>query len=67
MLACMDCGLPYQDHGLDIVLPKDQWEMIRPEIRGVLCGRCIAVRAKQLPGATVILARVDLGDGLQGG
>lgn len=63
MLVCGDCELPYEDHGLDITLPDDQWEMIHPETGGVLCGRCIAVRAGLLPGATVIRARIDLGGG----
>ena len=61
-VVCRDCGLLYQDHGLDITLPDDQWKMIHPEVGGVLCGRCIAVRADLLEGAIAIRARIDFGD-----
>ena len=64
MAKCMDCELPYEEHGSDITLPNDQWEMLVPEIHGILCGRCIAVRASNLPGSIAIRAHIDFGDDL---
>jgi hypothetical protein len=58
---CEDCGLPYDEFGLDMVLPTWQWLLIHPEGEGgLLCGTCICRRAEKLTGATVVLARFDL-------
>ena len=47
--CCEDCGLVYEDHGVDIILPHDQWAALsnnKPEI--ILCGVCIAKRIYNL-------------------
>ncbi len=59
VLRCEDCGLPYRELGLDIVLPDQQWTEIHPEgFGGVLCANCIAKRARKA-GATVLLCWLD--------
>ena len=67
MVKCRDCGLKYEEHGLDIVLPLAQWMSIcevgeddydKRDI--ILCGRCIAIRAKKVPGCTVIHAVLEI-------
>ena len=57
-VACMDCGLPYIEHGLDTTLTNEQWRLIHDNEGGLLCGRCIAVRAHKLEGAVAIRARI---------
>lgn len=52
-VRCLDCGLRYEDFPLDVVLPRGQWLLIHPADDGVLCARCIVVRAAKLPGVTV--------------
>ena len=59
---CRECGVPYEDLGLDITLPDWQWGMIHPEVGGILCGNCIAKRAEMLPGAIAIRARIEFAD-----
>lgn len=59
--ACEDCGTPYETLGLDVVLPDDQWEMIRPGGGDILCGTCIAKRAEKLFRAIVIKAYIEFG------
>jgi hypothetical protein len=59
MAVCLDCGLPYQDFGLDTTLPNEQWLQIHPEGEGeLLCANCIVKRASILPG--IIAARMRL-------
>lgn len=58
VVACIDCGLPYADFGLDLVLPDQQWIIIHPGINGVLCSNCICSRASKHSG-TVVLAWID--------
>ena len=61
MLRCLDCGTPYSELGLDLVLPDEQWLMIHPEgMGGILCASCIVKRAEKLKGATVVLAEIDI-------
>ncbi len=56
---CKDCGLPYQEFGLDTTLPDEQWLMIHPEgLGGLLCANCIVNRASHLSG--IIAARMIL-------
>jgi len=57
MICCKDCGLPYFEFGLDMVLPDQQWKAIMPE-DGILCPNCICKRAREF-GGTVVLAWVD--------
>ena len=58
--TCLDCGLPYRDFPLDMILPDDQWLMIHPEgLNGLLCANCIIRRASKLPGITVIKAILE--------
>lgn len=57
-VVCIDCGLPYSEMGLDLVLPDQQWKRLFPEETGVLCANCICRRAAKL-GGTVVLAWID--------
>lgn len=56
-LRCLDCGLPYNQFGLDMVLPDQQWQVICPE-DSILCANCISKRASKL-GGSVLLSWVD--------
>ena len=61
MLRCLDCGTPYSELGLDLVLPDKQWLLIHPEgLGGILCANCIMKRAEKLEGTTVVLAEIDI-------
>lgn len=51
---CLDCGLPYADFPLDVVLPRSQWLEIHPDEHGLLCAACIVKRAANVPGCTVV-------------
>ena len=51
-LGCLDCGLPYEEFGLDTVLSLEEWRVIHPDERGVLCANCIVRRASNLDGVT---------------
>jgi len=56
---CKDCGLLYQEFGIDTTLPDNQWLTIHPEGRGgLLCANCIVKRASRLPG--IIATRMVL-------
>ncbi len=57
MAKCYDCGLPYEEFGVDLVLPDQQWKIISPdgEGNGLLCANCIAKRVEKL-GKGVILS-----------
>jgi len=59
VVRCRDCGIPYSELGLDLVLPDQQWERIFPEEGGILCANCICKRAAKRDGATVIHAWID--------
>lgn len=56
-VKCKDCGLPYSEMGLDLVLPDQQWNYLVPE-GGILCANCICKRAAHF-GGTVVLAWID--------
>jgi hypothetical protein len=58
-VCCYDCGIQYNEMGLDLVLPDQQWKIIFPEESGVLCANCICKRASRF-GGTVILAWIEL-------
>lgn len=61
MLRCLDCGTPYRELGLDLMLPDEQWLMIHPEgLHGILCASCIVIRAERLTDGTVVLAEIDV-------
>ncbi len=51
---CLDCGLDYADFGIDVLLPRHQWLLIHPDDGGLLCARCIALRAAQVPKAVAL-------------
>ena len=59
---CLDCGLPYEEHGLDLCLPLDQWSAITGEdgIYIILCGTCISRRAAKIIGANAIRAVIAI-------
>jgi len=62
-LRCADCGLPYVDFPLDLLLPRSQWVLIFPESEdgsGLLCARCIVARAEKVPGATAVHAVIEI-------
>ena len=60
VLSCEDCGLPYDQFGLDTTLPNDQWLLIHPSGEsGVLCATCIARRGHAVPGVVAVRAVFD--------
>ena len=60
VLSCEDCGLSYDQFGLDTTLPNDQWLLIHPSGEGgVLCATCIARRGHALPGVVAVRAIFD--------
>jgi hypothetical protein len=58
--ACIDCGLPYSDFGMDLLLPRRQWLAIHPDEHGLLCARCIVKRASSVRGAVVVHAVIEV-------
>ena len=50
--VCLDCGLPYEQFPLDVILPRAQWLEIHPAEHGLLCATCIVKRAANVPGVT---------------
>ncbi len=61
IVKCLDCGLPYEELGLDLVLPDEQWLLIHPEgLHGILCANCIVKRTEKLKGATVVFASINI-------
>jgi hypothetical protein len=58
--GCLDCGLPYSQFPLDVVLPRAQWLAIHPDEHGVLCAGCIVKRAATVAGATVVHAVIEI-------
>ena len=56
---CMDCRKPYNEFGLDMTLPNDQWEAIHPEKNGLLCANCIVKRASGLQNVIAIRAVIE--------
>lgn len=47
-LTCIDCDRLYKDFGLDVVLSNDQWKLIHPDEKGVICAQCIINRASKI-------------------
>lgn len=43
---CEDCYLPYQNFGMDVTVPNDQWTELTgyTDGEGLLCGPCIIQR-----------------------
>lgn len=67
---CYDCGLPYQNFGLDLLVPRSQWlEIINldPPLHpedpnndgGLLCASCIVKRAGRLGGSSAVHAVIE--------
>ena len=54
-VRCADCGKPYRDFPLDVVLPDHQWALLsgRNDGGGIICASCIIERAAKMPGITV--------------
>ena len=58
MIKCRDCGLPYDDFGLDTFLPPEQWiSILKPEEKEiysktniVLCANCMVKRGSEIDG-----------------
>ena len=59
---CADCGKPYDDFGLDMVLSDEQWLMIFPQKNGLLCANCIVNRASKLKGSIIVKASIQVGE-----
>lgn len=57
---CIDCGLTYEEFGLDMTLPNEQWLMIHPDEDGILCANCIVKRAGKLEGSIAVRAKIDI-------
>ena len=64
MDGCLDCSLPYEEFGLDMTLPDNQWLMIHPEENGLLCANCIVKRAEKLQGSIAVRAKIALAEEL---
>ena len=58
--ACLDCGLPYSEFQLDVILPRPQWLEIHPAENGLLCASCIVRRASRVPGCTAVYAILEI-------
>jgi hypothetical protein len=65
--GCLDCGLPYEEHGVDVILTAAQWEMIHPGVSGVLCALCLARRVAKLPGRVGVCLRITFADDFEDG
>lgn len=50
LAACEDCGLPYGEFPLDVVIPGEQWEQLTGYVEGegLLCPTCIVKRAAKI-------------------
>ena len=60
---CIDCSLPYEEFGLDMTLPDEQWLMIHREgYDGLLCANCIVERAAKLEGSIAVRAKIEIAD-----
>ena len=57
---CLDCGKPYADFGLDLLLPRSQWLAIHPDDHGLLCAGCILARASKIPGTTGVHGVIEI-------
>lgn len=57
---CLDCGLPYEDFPMDMLLPRSQWLTIHPADGGLLCAQCIVVRAAKITRATAVHAIIEI-------
>lgn len=57
---CLDCGKPYSEFPLDMILPRPQWLEIHPDENGLLCAACIVARAAKVPGATCVHAIIEI-------
>ena len=55
IVKCEDCGLPYSEFPLDVVLSDAQWSAMtgKHDGSGILCASCIVARGAKLPGITV--------------
>ena len=60
-VQCEDCGRPYSQLPLDVILSDEQWARLtgRTDGGGILCADCILVRAARL-GATAAKMHLDL-------
>lgn len=59
-VGCMDCGFPYSEFGIDLVMPRAQWMEIHPQEDGVLCANCMMQRASKVKGATCVHAIIEI-------
>ena len=58
--ACIDCGLPYSNFPVDVLLPRSQWLEIHPDENGLLCAACIVRRASLVPGCASVHAFIEI-------
>lgn len=59
MAKCEDCGLDYEEFGVDITFSHDEWGVISEGGNSLLCGTCIARRVAKIRGTVAIRARID--------
>src|SRR5688572_18140783 len=58
--VCLDCGMPYSEFPLDVLLPRPQWLEIHPDENGLLCAACIVRRCARIPGVTACHLIVEI-------
>lgn len=59
-ISCDDCGLPYDEFGLDTALPNNQWaDICLDGNASLLCANCIVKRASKFHGAIAARMVID--------
>lgn len=57
-MKCADCGMPYSEMGVDLVLPDQVWNAIANPSE-ILCANCICQRLETNSETTAVLAWPD--------
>lgn len=58
LARCSRCGLDYSEFGLDLDLPRDQWQAVNGSLDGLMCANCICRVAAKIPGAVAVRAAI---------
>lgn len=58
VVSCSDCGIPYSQMGVDLVLPNQVWAFLVPD-DGILCANCICLRLSKRGETTCLQAWPD--------
>jgi hypothetical protein len=64
--GCLDCGLPYEQFPIDVILPRAQWLEIHPDEHGLLCAACIVTRAAKVSRATACHLIIEIAATVRG-